>query len=234
MNPESSPCSAQAPARAERPLLVVFGAGGHGRVVADAALASGAWRAVLACDRREQLWGSELLPGVTVVSPDALRDLAEPWCLHVAIGDNASRQREAHALLGEQARAARLASVVHPSAAVAVGARIGPGCLLAAQCVVGPLAVLGEGAVVNHGAVVDHDCRVGSWAHVAPGARLGGGVQVGDAALVGAGSTVLRGLTLGAGSTLGAGAVALRDVPDGACWVGVPAQAAQSARHDVA
>lgn len=234
MNPAPPLHPTQAQARAESPALVVFGAGGHGRVVADAALASGRWRAVLACDRREQLWGGELLPGVPVLSPAALRELAGPWELHVAIGDNASRKREAQALLRDEARGAQLASVVHPSASVAVGTRIGAGCLLAAQCVVGPLAILGEGAVVNHAAVVDHDCTVGAWAHVAPGARLGGGVRVGEATLVGSGSCVLRGLSVGAGSILGAGAVALQDVPDGACWVGVPAHPAQASRGDVA
>ena len=234
MNPTSRSPAQNPRADTDALVLVVFGAGGHGRVAADAALASGAWRAVLACDRREALWGGELLPGVPVVSPAALRELREPWSLHVAIGDNASRQREARALLADEARQARLASVIHPSAALAVGARVGAGCLLAAQCVVGPLAELGEGAIVNHGAVVDHDCVVQAWAHVAPGARLGGGVRVGEAALVGAGSTVLRGFAVGARCVLGAGAVALQDLPADSCWIGVPARPAQAAGHDVA
>lgn len=212
-------------------VLVVFGAGGHGRVAADAALASAAWSEVLACDRREQLWGSELLPGVPVLAPQALRGLARPWGLHVAIGDNASRRREARALLQDEAQGAFLASVVHPRAALAPSAGIGPGCLLTAQCVVGPLALLGEGVVVNHGAVVDHDCAVGAWAHIAPGARLGGGVRIGEAALIGSGGTVLRGLTVGAASVLGAGAVALQDIPESTQWAGVPAR---ETRHGAA
>ncbi len=216
------PADPRAPGDA--PLLVVFGAGGHGRVAADAALASRAWRGVVACDRREQLWGSELLPGVPVLSLQALCDLPAPWGLHVAIGDNASRQRETRALLAGQARGAVPATIVHPLAALAPSAAIGPGCLLTAHCVVAPLAVLGEGVIVNHAAVIDHDCTVGAWSHIAPGARLGGGVRVGDCALVGAGSTVLRGLRVGAGSVLGAGAVALQDIPDEGRWAGVPAR----------
>lgn len=234
VNPAPSHPGDRAETRGDPPLLVVFGAGGHGRVAADAALASRAWRAVLACDRNEATWGSELLPGVQVLSPAALRKLAGPWALHVAIGNNALRQREARALLDDEARDAQLASVLHPSAAVAVGARIGAGCLLAAHCVVGPLAVLGEGAIVNHTAVVDHDCSVGAWAHVAPGARLGGAVRVGESALIGAGSTVLRNVGIGARCVLGAGAVALHDLPDDSCWVGVPAREAPPRQHDVA
>ena len=204
----------------ELPLLIVFGAGGHGRVVADAALASGAWRGVVASDRNPAAWGGELLPGVAIVPPEALTDLPRPLALHVAIGNNPVRRQEAHALRD----VAPLASVIHPRACVAASSRVAAGCLLTAQCVVGPMAVLGEGVIVNHGAVIDHDCMIGAWAHIAPGARLGGAVAVDEGALVGAGSTVLRNLRVGAHATLGAGAVALADVPAGQAWAGVPAR----------
>ncbi len=206
-------------ADASLPLLIVFGAGGHGRVVADAALASGAWRAVVATDRDPAQWNAELLPGVPVLPLDAVAALPAPLALHIAIGTNAYRRAEAARLRD----LAPLASVIHPHASVAVTARIGVGCLLTAQCVVGPLARLGAGVIVNHGAVVDHDCDVDAWAHIAPGARLGGAVRVGEAALVGAGSTVLRNLSIGAEATLGAGAVALCDLPPAQSWAGVPA-----------
>lgn len=204
----------------ELPLLIVFGAGGHGRVVADAALASGAWRGVVASDRNPAAWGGELLPGVTIVPPEALADLPQPLALHVAIGNNPVRRKEAQGLRD----VAPLATVIHPRACVAASSRVAPGCLLTAQCVVGPMAVLGEGVIINHGAVVDHDCTIGAWAHIAPGAKLGGAVTVDESALVGAGSTVLRNLHIGADATLGAGAVALADVPAGQAWAGVPAR----------
>ena len=204
----------------EQPLLIVFGAGGHGRVAADAAMASGAFSRVLASDRNPVTWGGELLPGVPVLSPQDAAALSGPRAVHVAIGDNPMRRDEAARL----ASVGPLATIVHPRASVAASARVGPGCLITAQCVVGPMAELGEGAIVNHGAVVDHDCRIGAWAHIAPGVKLGGAVQVGETALVGAGSTVLRNLRVGTGATLGAGAVLLQDLPDGEAWAGVPAR----------
>ena len=209
----------------DKPVLIVFGAGGHGRVAADAALLSGAFSRVVASDRDAATWGSELLPGVPVLSPEAASALPGPRVVHVAIGNNQVRPDEAARL----ASIGPLATIVHPSASVAASARVQPGCLITAQCVVAPMAELGMGAIVNHGAVVDHDCRIAAWAHVAPGVKLGGAVQVGEAALVGAGSTVLRNLRVGAGATLGAGAVLLQDLPDGEAWAGVPARPLQGA-----
>ena len=207
----------------DKPVLIVFGAGGHGRVAADAALLSGAFARVVASDRNPATWGSELLPGVPVLSIEDASTLPGPRAVHVAIGHNAIRRDEAAWL----ASIGPLATVVHPSASVAASARVQPGCLITAQCVVAPMAELGMGVIVNHGAVVDHDCRIAAWAHVAPGVRLGGAVEVGEAALVGAGSTVLRNLRVGAGATLGAGAVLLQDLPDGEAWAGVPARPLQ-------
>ncbi|MDD5001268.1 MAG: acetyltransferase [Thiomonas arsenitoxydans] len=207
----------------DKPVLIVFGAGGHGRVAADAALLSGAFARVVASDRNPATWGSELLPGVPVLSIDEASTLPGPRAVHVAIGHNAIRRDEAARL----ASIGPLATIVHPSTSVAASARVQPGCLITAQCVVAPMAELGMGVIVNHGAVVDHDCRIAAWAHVAPGVRLGGAVQVGEAALVGAGSTVLRNLRVGVGATLGAGAVLLQDLPDGESWAGVPARPLQ-------
>ncbi|MGC8507778.1 MAG: acetyltransferase [Thiomonas sp.] len=207
-------------APSDKPVLIVFGAGGHGRVAADAALLSGAFARVVASDRNPATWGGELLPGVPVLSIDEANALPGLRAVHVAIGNNPVRRDEAARL----ASIGPLATIVHPHASVAATARIGAGCLITAQCVVGPMAELGAGAIVNHGAVVDHDCHIAAWAHIAPGARLGGAVQVGEAALVGAGSTVLRNLRVGVDATLGAGAVLLQDLPDGAAWAGVPAR----------
>jgi sugar O-acyltransferase (sialic acid O-acetyltransferase NeuD family) len=204
-----------------RVALFVFGAGGHGRVVSEAARHDAGYdlRGFLDDDahRREgELSGLPVLDG-----QPALASLEPGALVALGIGDNRARRDVAHALV---ARGLRLATVVHPSAVVAGGARLGPGTY------VGPLAVLhadaevGSGCIVNSAAVVEHDCRVGDWAHVSPGAVLGGGVRIGEGAHVGLGAVVLPGLALGEWATLGAGAVMIDSLPAGCVAVGVPAR----------
>lgn len=198
-----------------RPTLTILGAGGHGRVVADAAQCEGA--SVRATDRDPARCSGELLAGVALLPPDEA--LAGGGPVHVAIGNAQARRAEAGRL-----QAARLATVVHPGASVSAHARVGAGCFIAARAVVAPRARLGAGVIVNHGAVVDHDCEVGDFSHIAPNAALGGGVQVGADVLVGAGAVVLPGVRICEGAVIGAGAVVNENVTQPGVYAGLPAR----------
>jgi sugar O-acyltransferase (sialic acid O-acetyltransferase NeuD family) len=197
--------------------LLVFGAGGHGRVVADAALRSGQWPALWASDRDVSRCMGQLLPGVPLRDPSVSQDFDGP--VHVAIGNNAAREKECLAL-GTQ----RLATVVHPQATVSPHAGVAPGCFVAAQAVVAPGAQLGAGVIVNHGAVVDHDGTVGSYTHIAPGAVLGGAVRVGVRVLLGSGAVVQPGLSVCDDAVIGAGSVVCADITQAGTYVGAPAR----------
>lgn len=197
--------------------LLIFGAGGHGRVVADAALAAGQWLRVLASDRDPSRCSGELLPGVALLP--AYAATAAAGSVHVAIGDGLARAREVAAL-----PAGLLATVIHPKASVSRHAKVASGCFIAAQAVVGPNATLGVCVIVNHGAVVDHDVSVGDFSHVAPLAALGGGAKLGQRVLVGSGASVLPGVRVGDDIVIGAGAVVAGDLAEAGTYAGVPAR----------
>jgi sugar O-acyltransferase (sialic acid O-acetyltransferase NeuD family) len=196
--------------------LVIIGGGGHGRVVADAALAMKRWSRVVATDRNPDRCVGDLLAGVPLLAfEEALRLAGD---VHVAIGSADGRAREAAPVRD------RLASVIHPRASVSNAGSLAAGCFVAAQAVVAPGARLGVCAIVNHGAVVDHDVQVGDFTHVAPLSALGGGCVVGAGVLVGAGAVVLPNLTVCDGSVLGAGAIVRADIREPGVYAGVPAQ----------
>ena len=200
--------------------LMIFGAGGHGRVVADAALLVGGRAEVFASDGNPSYCQGELLPGV------ALRAVAtsdsEDVVVHIAIGNNFSRQKEA-SFWGHD----RLATVVHPAATISPFATLGGGCFVAAGAIVGPAASIGTGVIINHGAVVDHDVEVGSFSHIAPNAALGGHVKTGQRVLVGAGAVVLPLKVIGDDVTIGAGTVVNRDLLESGVYAGIPVRKIQ-------
>lgn len=196
---------------------LLIGAGGHGKVVLDAwQLASPGLQPEVRDDRSEV----SVLLGCPVAHP-AVPDMTAATDVHIAVGDNRSRQDIAARLM---LLGPRLAAVIHPAAQLSGHAVMGPGVFVAARAIVGPGATVGAGTIVNHGAIVDHDCCVGDWVHIAPGAILGGGVSLGHRVLVGAGAVILPGMRIADDAVIGAGAVVTKNVGERQCWIGVPAR----------
>lgn len=195
--------------------LLVVGAGGHAKVVIDAARA--AWVEIAAVVAEPVVPGAEIL-GHEVLSMDANVD-ADGFI--IAIGDNEAR---ADLYARYLAKDLKPISVIHPSAVIADGVLVGEGSFVAAGVVVNVETQIGANAILNTGCVVDHDCKVGDHAHVGPNSNLCGGVSVGTGALVGAGSATTPLRVIGEWATVGAGAAVISDVPAGEVHAGVPAR----------
>lgn len=218
------------------PPLVIYGAGGHGRVVADAALAAG--MKVLgfvddapAYDPKEfeepdpDAPASYDLPLSQTGTAKRVYTLDDPRLddavFIAAVGDNQSRLNIMTKLL---AAGRPLANVVHPTATVSRFAELGQGVFVGAHAVVNTGAQVGDAGLVNTAAVVEHHGQLAEAVHIAPTAALGGGVTLGPLTLVGIGAKVLPGLTLGQACTVAAGAVVTRSAPDQCTLIGVPAR----------
>lgn len=199
---------------------VVYGASGHGKVLADVVMADGRWELLgFVDDGRTPADGPVL--GLPILGGwDWLRDQTDVAVV-LAIGVN--RVREAIAKRCKEAGLA-LVTAVHPRAVVSPSATIEEGAAIMAGALVNPDARVGAGAIVNTGAVVEHDVDVGAFAHLSPNATTGGGVAIGARSHLGVGSAVIPLVRIGADTVVGAGAVVLRDLPDGVVAVGVPAK----------
>lgn len=138
-----------------------------------------------------------------------------------AIGNNRARQT-----VTTRALAAGLKpfTLIDPSAAVAPDAVIGAGSYVGIGGVVSTGAKLGAGVIVNHHVCVGHDVAVGDFAQLCPGVNVSGGCGIGEGALMGTNAGTIPLKRVGAWSTVGAGTVVLRDVPDGASVVRIPAR----------
>lgn len=202
---------------------VIYGAGGHGKVVLDAALSAGTsvrW----VVDRQPK--ASRLL-GVAVVGDDFPEWLnLASFRFVVAIGENGPRARVFHEL---QDRGGQPVNVIHPRSTLSASVKLGLGVVVFAGAVINPEAVIGDNCIINTSASVDHDCILGDHVHLCPGVHLAGGVRVGAGTMVGIGAVVLPGVKIGCGCSVGAGAVVTKDLPDGVTAYGVPARVRRKA-----
>lgn len=176
--------------------VIIVGAGGFGRSVADA-IAAGCTHTIAGFvdDRGPEVgdvFGHPVLGRVADLASLRRRH----GLLVVAVGDNAKRRD-----ITSLARAAgfELTTVIHPRAFVSSHVRLGAGALVMAGAIVGTEALIGDGAIVNAGAVVDHHAQVGDFAHLGVGACMAGG------AVLGALAWLREGAVLGAGQRLAAG-----------------------------
>lgn len=201
--------------------LLVLGAGGHGRVVADAATTMGSWSTISFVDDRAD---RVIIPGFETVGSSA--DLARLYGTYSAavVGIGEARIRLEFMQRCDEA-GFELPVIVHRSAAVSVRASLGAGSVVFAQSAVNPGAVLGRGCIVNTGATIDHDCQLEEGVHACPGAHLAGNVRVGARTWIGVGACVKQGVRIGNDVVIGAGAAVVSDVESGLTVVGVPARA---------
>jgi sugar O-acyltransferase (sialic acid O-acetyltransferase NeuD family) len=200
--------------------VIVYGASGHGKVVADILLAQGVEVEGFVDD--DPLIAREVFGLKVLGDGNWLIQRAERQATTVAlgVGDNFARRRVVDRCNGA---AISLLIAVHPTATVAASARLSPGSVVMAHAVVNADAEIGQGAIINTGAIVEHDCRIGDFAHLSPRVAMGGRSEVGDLSWLGIGSVLIHGIKVGSGSIIGAGATVVRDIGDWVIAVGTPA-----------
>ncbi|WP_150306240.1 acetyltransferase [Pseudomonas saliphila] len=184
--------------------LLVLGAGGHGKSVAEAALLGGQWDRVVFLDDAwpdvSEALGFEVLGKVADIA--AVADRCQGAI--AAVGNNAVRDQWIDLI---ERAGIELVSVVHPKAWVSLSAVVGAGTAVMAGAVVGTLADVGRGVIINANATVDHDVVMEKLSHIGVGVQLAGGVRVGARAWLQAGSSCGYGVVVKAGVTLGPGTV---------------------------
>ena len=202
------------------PGIVILGAGGHARVVAEAAGLCGL-RLIGHLAPEDEGNG----PGDWLGGDGRIAELAQAGHRFIpGIGFVDARGAARRARILAALPAAALCSVTHPAAVVSASARIGGGSFIGPGAIIGVGAQIGGFALINSGAIVDHDCQIGANCHISAASALSGDVRLGDNVLIGAGAVVRQGIRIGANVVIGAGAVVVSDIAAGSVAFGNPAR----------
>lgn len=188
--------------------VILIGAGGHARVIADIVRASGDTVLGFLDDNKEL---------DTLGTTQDYKRYADAGVQFVlAIGSAEARQT-----------LSRLECTwyiaIHPTAVISPQARIGAGSVVMANAVVNAGASVGKHCIVNTSAVIEHDNVLEDYVHVSVGAKLGGTVHIGSRSWIGIGATVRNNVNICGDCMVGAGAVVVRDIAEPGVYYGVPA-----------
>ena len=191
----------------------IFGASGHGKVVADCLRSNNQLIAGIFDDAPKPTHWNE----IPIVLASEIENQPNHFLTLLAIGNNATRKAIALRYSNLE-----FGITIHKTAKVVDTVSVGEGTVIFAQAIVNADAIIGKHVIINTGAIVEHDCVMEDYVHLSPNAVLTGNVRVGEGTHIGASAVVIPGVTIGKWCTIGAGSVVIRNVPDGVTVVGNP------------
>lgn len=194
--------------------VIIIGASGHGKVIADIVQKSGDQVLGFLDDNTNLLNGFIGFPVFGKV--DEYKKYNAEFV--IAIGNACIREKIAKKLFG-----VHWYTAIHPTAVVSdIDVKIGEGTVVMANVVINSGARIGKHCIVNSGAIVEHDNQIGDFVHISVGAKLAGTVTVGKATWIGIGASVSNNINICGDCMIGAGAVVVQNIEKAGTYVGVP------------
>ena len=195
--------------------LVIIGAGGHGKVIADIAIK---------CEYENINFVDDNLVdscmGFPIIGTTSNLDNYDDGNTDfiIAIGNNETRKKIA------EEYDINWIKLIHPSAIISTNVEIGTGTVVMANAVINAETVIGNHCIINTGSIVEHDNKIGKFVHISPNVSLGGNVIVDDLTHVGIGKTVKNNIVIKKNIVIGAGAVVTKNVILKGTYIGIPAK----------
>jgi sugar O-acyltransferase (sialic acid O-acetyltransferase NeuD family) len=199
--------------------LLIVGASGHGKVIADIALKMNKWKRIAFLDDDESIRSSL---GIKIIGKidKAFSHLIDSD-IFVGIGNNSIRAKIQEKL---ETEGASIPVLIHPNSVIGEQVELGAGTVIMAGVVINSSTRIGKGCIINTCASIDHDNLIEDYVHISPGAHLAGTVKVETGTWLGIGSVVSNNVTITSQSKIGAGAVVVKDITETGVYVGVPAR----------
>lgn len=186
--------------------VVILGASGHAKVIADIIRASG-----------------DTI--IAFLDDDTSNDVAGPISDYskyadcefvIGIGNAKIRERISQLPI-------KWYTAIHPTSIISPSATIAEGTVVMPLSVINADAKIGKHCIVNTSAIVEHDNNIEDFVHISVGAKLGGTVSIGKSTWIGIGASVKNNISICSECMIGAGATVIEDINVQGTYVGTPA-----------
>ena len=136
----------------------------------------------------------------------------------IAIGNNKVRKQ-----IAERYENLKFYTAIHPSSQIALDVEIGEGTVVMANTSINTSVKIGKHCIINTGTIIEHDNILKDYVHISPNATLCGTVEIGGLTHVGAGATIRNNIKICDNCVVGAGSVVVKDIKQYGTYIGVPA-----------
>lgn len=196
--------------------IVIIGASGHGKVVANIAKLNG-YDEILFLDDDTSKKSCGRYP-VAGTSKD-IRQYKGNYDFIIAIGNNRIREKISDMLERENIKQTTL---IHPSAVIDETVKIKEGTVIMANAAINAEVQIGRSCIINTSSSIDHECILEDYVHVSPGVHVAGTVSIGKSTWIGIGATIINNLSICANCMIGAGSTVIKDIKEEGTYVGSP------------
>ena len=198
--------------------VIIIGAGGHAKVIADIIYESGD-NLIGFLDDNLANKGKEIYLGKKVIGTTKDIEIYNKNYFIIGIGNNSIRKKI------NNENNLKLYTAIHPSAIIAQDVKIGTGSVIMAGVVINPGTVIGKNCIINTCSSLDHDNLLEDYVHISPGAHLAGTVTIKEGTWICTGAIVKNNITIGKNNIIGAGGVVIKDIiEENGTYIGVPAR----------
>ena len=187
--------------------IYIYGASGHGLVVADIAKACG-YNDIIFIDDGDNIY----------LSFENIKD-KNKIPLAFGIGDNKTRNKLFNKVIDFDFK---IVSLIHPSSIISPSVTIGKGTVIMPNVVVNANALIAKGVILNTSCVIEHECVIHDFVHISPKVALAGDIEIGAFTHIGIGSNVRQGIKIGKNNIIGGGSMVIKNITNNKTMVGVP------------
>ena len=193
--------------------LIIVGASGHGKVIADIARLNGYEEIKFLDDDINKTYnGKYEVIGIT----DDIDKYVDEYDFSIGIGDNKIREKIYLKIKG------KIPVLIHPRSIIGEDVEIKEGTVVMANAVINSGTYIGKCCIINTSSSVDHDCYINDFAHICPGTNIAGGVKIGKYSWLGIGSCIKQYISKCDNCLIGAGSVVIKNIMESGSYVGVP------------
>lgn len=206
--------------------LVIFGAGGCGREVADTVARinkiSNTYNLIGFADERCELWGRRV-NGISVLGGDnEIIKMCKEGKLYGVLAIASANLK--HIINNKMKDYIIWENIIDPSACISPYAKLGRGNIIQPFVYVGSNAFIGNHCTINVSSVIGHDVVVDDYVSIMSCCDVAGNVHLKKGVYLGSGVSVIQGKKIQNRSIIGAGAVVVKDIDKTGTYIGVPAR----------
>lgn len=195
--------------------IIIIGAGGHAKVIADIIIKNNDNLVGYLDDNKKD---DKLIGFPILGSLNDINKYIDKVEFVIGIGDNYIRRDIS------QKYNAQWYTAIHPNSTLSIDASLGEGSVIMANAIINTSARVGKHCIINTGSIIEHDNNIQDYSHVSPNSTLCGNVKIGRLTHIGAGATIKNNISICAEVVVGAGAVVVKNILEKGIYVGVPSK----------